>query len=79
MTDELESSGIRPGNPVDEDRPQRPLSLAWISDELLAETRDVWSEVYGRPVDEAEAVEILMNAKRFAEVLIQAVKEMEAK
>jgi len=42
----------------------------------MAETQDVWSEVYGRPVDEAEAIDILMNAKRFAEVLIQAAREM---
>ncbi len=44
-------------------------SVAWITDELLERTRQVWSQVYQRPIDEREAVEILMNVKRFAEVL----------
>lgn len=71
---------MSPANFVEQDGPEgslvRPLSMAWITDDLLVETQDVWSEVYGRPVDEAEAIEILMNAKRFAEVLIQAAREM---
>lgn len=75
MTDELESSGIPPGNPVDEDRPQRPLSLAWIPDEFLAKTKRVWSKAYGREVDDAEAVEILMNVKRTAGVLLRIKRE----
>ena len=54
---------------------QRPLSMAWISDELLAETIDVWSEAYGRAVSEKEAVEILMNVKRLGEVLLKARRE----
>ena len=58
-------------------RRQRPLSLAWISDELLAETIELWSESYGRPISEDEAVEILMNVKRFAEVLLEARKEVD--
>ena len=48
---------------------RRPLSMAWISDSLLEQTIEVWSEAYGRPVGEAEAVEILMNVKRLGEVL----------
>ena len=55
---------------------RRPLSMAWISDELLAETIDVWSENYGRPIGRDEAVEILMNVKRLAEVLITMRKEV---
>ncbi len=54
---------------------RRPLSMAWISDELLAETIDVWSEAYGRSVEEKEAVEILMNVKRLGEVLLNAHRE----
>lgn len=54
--------------------PIRPLSLAWITDELLAETKDVWSEVYGRPIDDAEAIEILVNTKRFVQVLLDAAR-----
>ena len=52
--------------------------MAWISDELLAETIDVWSEAYGRPVSDDEAVEILMNVKRLGEVLLQARREVNA-
>ena len=54
----------------------RPLSMAWISDELLANTIDVWSEAYGRPISEDEAVEMLMNVKRLGEVLLKAWREM---
>ncbi len=54
--------------------PARPLSLAWVTDELLAETKDVWSEVYGRPIDDAEAIEILVNTKRFVQVLVEATR-----
>ena len=59
------------------ERDRRPLSMAWISDELLAKTIDVWSTNYGRPISEDEAVEILMNVKRFAEVLLEARKEVD--
>ena len=52
--------------------PQRPLSIAWISDELLAKTRRVWSKAYGRPVSTEEAVEILTNVKHMAEALLKA-------
>jgi len=52
--------------------------MAWISDELLNETIDVWSANYGRPISEDEAVEILMNVKRFAEVLLDARKEVDS-
>ena len=50
----------------------RPLSMAWISDDLLAKTRRVWSRAYGRLISEDEAVEILMNVKRMAETLMKA-------
>lgn len=59
-------------------RDRRPMSMAWISDELLNETIDVWSANYGRPISEDEAVEILMNVKRFAEVLLEARKEVDS-
>ena len=57
----------------------RPLSMAWISDELLAETIEVWSEAYGQPIGEKEAVEILMNVKRFGETMVSAIQEMNEK
>jgi len=56
------------------ERPPRP---AWISDALLAETIDVWTEAYGRPVSEAEAIEILVNVGRLAEALLEARREMQ--
>jgi len=42
---------------------------------LLAETIDVWSENYDRPISEEEAVEILMNVKRLGEVLLKLRRE----
>ena len=51
--------------------------MAWISDKLLAKTIDVWSVNYDRPISEDEAVEILMNVKRLAEVLLEARKEVD--
>ena len=56
------------------DETERSLSAAWITDELLERTQRVWSRVYGRPIDEREALEILLNVKRFAEVLMKAAK-----
>ena len=58
---------------------ERPLSTAWITKEWIDRAVDVWSEAYGRPISEDEAVEILVNLKRFAEVLLKARKEMDAK
>ncbi len=50
--------------------------MAWIPDEFLAKTKRVWSKAYGREVDDREAVEILMNFKRAAEVLLKIKREM---
>ena len=58
---------------------KRPLAAAWISDRLLAETRRIWSKEYGRPVDEEEAIEILMNVRRLAEVLMKPYLEGDQK
>jgi len=62
-----------PGPGTALERPPRP---AWISGALLAETVEVWSEAYGRPMTEDEAVEILMNVKRLGEALLDAKREM---
>ena len=56
----------------------RPMTTAWVSDRLLARTVDVWSRAYGRPVTTREAMEILMNVKRFGELLIRAKEESKA-
>jgi hypothetical protein len=47
------------------------LSLAWVSDELIAETRRLWSARYEREISVEEAIEILQNIKRFAEMLLE--------
>jgi len=43
-----------------------------MSNERIAEARRVWSNAYGRVICEKEAVEILMNVRRLAEVLLRA-------
>ncbi|HMO85714.1 MAG TPA: hypothetical protein PKC18_12440 [Lacipirellulaceae bacterium] len=48
---------------------------AWITPALLAQTIEVWSEAYGRPVETGEAVELLANVKRLGEALIRARRE----
>ena len=53
----------------------RPLSMQWLSDERIAEARRVWSKAYGRVISVDEAVEILMNVRRLAEVLLRAKEE----
>lgn len=63
---------VVPGEVVE--RPPRP---AWISDALLAETIDVWTEAYGRPVSEEDAIEILRNVRRLAEALLEAKREVQ--
>lgn len=54
---------------------RRPLSLAWISDELIDETRRVWSPEYNRVLSTEEAVEILMNVRRLAELSTEVERE----
>lgn len=44
----------------------------WVSEDLLSETRHVWSQAYDRDVDDDEALEILANVRRLAEVLWKA-------
>lgn len=41
----------------------------------IAEARRVWSKAYGRVISEEEAIEILMNVRRLAEVLLRAEEE----
>ena len=50
---------------------RRPLSLAWVSDELIAETQRLWSARYGREIAMDEAIEILVNVRRLAEMLLE--------
>ena len=53
----------------------RPKAHEWMSDQLIADTRRVWSAEYGRVISEEEAVEILSNVRRLADVLMRAQME----
>jgi hypothetical protein len=64
-----------PPEPPVEDSKTGALSRSWITPELLQETCAVWSRAYGRPVSEDEAMQILHNVKRLAEVLINVQRE----
>jgi hypothetical protein len=55
----------------------RPLSTEWLSDERIAEARRVWSQAYGRVISQDEAIEILTNVRRLAEVLMRAAEGRE--
>lgn len=43
---------------------------AWITQAMIEDTRRVWSPHYGYELPDAESVEILMNVRRFARVLL---------
>lgn len=58
--------------PEPEPAADRPLS-----DERIAEARRVWSTAYGRVISEDEAIEILMNVRRLAEMLLRAEETKE--
>lgn len=59
---------------LDEWISERPLSIAWITDELIERTQKVLSPLYDEELSTDDAVEILMNLKRFAEVLLKATE-----
>ena len=50
----------------------RPLSLAWITDDLVAYTQEVWARRLERAIPEEEAIEMLVNVKRLAEAMMKA-------
>jgi hypothetical protein len=58
--------------PVSVAGPPRPLSEAWITDELVAETRRVWSRHLGRIVTDEEAIEMLVNVRNAALAILRA-------
>lgn len=53
----------------------RPLSMDWITDDLLRATLAAWSPRYEQPLNADDAVEILMNVKRFSEALLGSRKD----
>jgi hypothetical protein len=44
--------------------------MDWITDDLLQATLAAWSTRYEQPLETDDAVEILMNVKRFSEALL---------
>jgi hypothetical protein len=48
------------------------MSAGWITDELIVETRRVWSGHLGRIVSEDEAIEMLMNVRNAAVAIMAA-------
>ena len=54
-----------------------PISANWLTEERIAETRRVWSKAYGRVISQQEAIEILNNVRRLAEVLLRSEEESE--
>lgn len=52
-----------------------PLPQAWITDELIEKHQRLWSRKYGRAITEEEAVEIIMNIKRFAEAVLNIERD----
>jgi len=68
-------AGFPPENrhhgPEPEPATLRPAAQGWLSDELIADTRRVWSSAYGRVI----STEILNNVRRLADVLVRAERE----
>lgn len=46
-----------------------------MSEELIDDTRRVWSTAYGRVISVDEAVEILTNVRRLAQAMMRAKQE----
>lgn len=51
-------------------RLQQP-GAEWITDDMIEDTRRHWSPRYGYELSDDDAVEILMNIKRFGQLLIR--------
>lgn len=47
---------------------------AWITDAVIADTRTVWEPIYGRPLSDAEVVEILLCAGGLFHALFGSAK-----
>jgi hypothetical protein len=52
----------------------KPPEQGWINDDLIEDTRRVWSKQYGRLIAAEEAVEILVNVKKVAEAFMKAMR-----
>jgi len=55
--------------------PRPSLEAEWITEDLIARTRKVWSNYLGRDVPPEEATEILLNVHMIADTFRQAALE----
>ncbi len=56
----------------------QPLSLRWVTEDLIAYTQRVWAKELGREVSREEAIEMLVNVKLMAEAFYLAEQEGDA-
>jgi len=54
---------------------QPPKAAGWMSQELVEQTRQLWSRIYGRILSEQDAIEILTTVHRLAEVVLAAQQQ----
>ena len=78
MADPANIAGL-PGNTEPSVCPDggRQLSMDGITDDLLQATLAAWSPLYEQSLTADDAVEILMNVKRFTEALLESRKDEE--
>ena len=50
---------------------------AWLNPERIRETQRVWGIFLGREVTEAEAMDMLVNVRRFVDVIAKATHKSE--
>lgn len=55
--------------------PRPSLEAEWITEDLIARTRKVWSDYLGRDVPPEEATEMLLNVHMIADTFRQAAIE----
>jgi hypothetical protein len=51
--------------------------MPWLTDDRIDQARLVWSQAYGRVISREEAIEILLNVRRLADVLLHVREESE--
>lgn len=53
-------------------------SPKWMSEELISDTQQVWSKVYGRQINREEAINILHNTANVATVFRRIIRDQRA-
>ena len=80
LAEAADATGCPPGSGQQMRDPwaqRRPLTEAWITEDLLAEAITVWSRLYRRQVTREEAVDMLMNVKRLGVAIEHAVEVLD--